>query len=173
MKEETLVADVYIESPKDCNLKYERCKTTGLLRCDRILLSPYTYPFNYGAFPNTLGGDGDELDAVVVTPYALFPHSLITCKIIGVLYTEDEKGRDEKIICVPADSVDIDFKDINDISNLSVAKRDIISYFFEHYKSREYNKFVKINGYGNADDARKIYQKALSAWRLVKHMGKK
>lgn len=158
-KEESNV-DVLIEIPLGSNHKYEKCKKTGLLRCDRILYSPYVYPFNYGYFPNTLAGDGDELDAVVVTKYPLIPNSLIECKIIGVLKTRDEKGFDDKIICVPVSRVDPEFKDVYNYKDLKQSEVDMIEYFFRTYKNREYKKFVEIIGFADASSAKHLYKQS-------------
>lgn len=157
---EVSTVDVLIEIPLGSNHKYEKCKKTGLLRCDRILHSPYVYPFNYGYFPNTLAGDGDDLDAVVVTKYPLIPNCLIECKIIGALKTRDEKGFDDKIICVPVSKIDPEFKKMNNLSDLKESERDMIEYFFKTYKNREYKKFVEIIGFVEADEAKLLYKKA-------------
>lgn len=160
--------DIVIEISLGSNLKYEKCKKTGMLRCDRILHSPYVYPFNYGYFPGTLTGvggatprDGDELDAVLMTKYPLVPNSMIECKIIGALKTKDEKGFDDKIICVPASSVDPEFKKVTKLADLEESERDMIEYFFRNYKHREYKKFVEIIGFVEADEAKLLYKKAV------------
>jgi len=149
--------DVLIEIPFGSNMKYELDKETGFLRCDRQLYTAHSYPFNYGFFPNTLSGDGDELDAVVVVKYPIIPLSLIKCKIIGVLLTTDEKGPDEKIICVPHEKVDPDFEGINNLTDLHQHELDKIHDFFTNYKSKEPNKFCKVNDFKDANEAKKIY----------------
>jgi len=160
MKEESSI-DVVIEISFGSNIKYEKCKKTNMLKVDRILHNPYVYPFNYGYFPNTLAGDGDELDAVVMTKYPLVPNSLIECKIIGALKTKDEKGEDDKIICVPANKVDSEFKSINDLGDLKESERDMIEYFFKNYKNREYKKFVDIIGFVGKDKAKTLYKESI------------
>ena len=90
--------DVIIEVSKGSNLKYEISKETNLLRLDRVLHTSMFYPGNYGYFPQTLAGDGDPLDVLVLTDYVLQPGIVVECKIICVLLTEDEKGLDEKIL---------------------------------------------------------------------------
>ena len=111
--------DIIIEVSYGSNIKYEIDKDTNLLRLDRILNTSMMYPGkNYGFFPNTLAGDNDPLDALLVTNYSLNPGIIVDTKIIGVLITVDEKGEDEKVIVVPNDSVDPSFKNINDISDL-------------------------------------------------------
>lgn len=157
--------DVQIEIPLGSNLKYEKCKKTGLLRCDRILHSPYVYPFNYGFFPMTLAGDGDDLDAVVMTNYPLFPNSLIQCRIIGALKTKDEKGFDHKIICVPIPKVDHEFTKIKSLIDLKDSERDMIEYFFKNYKSQEYKKFVEVLGFVDAEEAKILYDDAVKDYK--------
>lgn len=149
--------DVLIEIPFGSNMKYEVDKKTGLLRCDRILHTPHAYPFNYGYFPQTISGDGDEIDAVVVAKYPLIPNSLIKCRIIGALLTTDEKGADEKIICVPHESVDPEFKNIKSLADLSEHQTDKIEYFFNNYKRMEPGKFVTIRGFVDVIEAIKLY----------------
>ena len=106
---------VIIEVPENGQVKYELDKQTGLLRVDRILHTPLAYPANYGYFPNTLGDDGDPLDAVVVSNAALIPGCMIEVRPIGVLLVKDQGGGDEKIICVPAGTADPFFRDIKSV----------------------------------------------------------
>ena len=114
---------VFIEVSTKTNIKYEHDHKTGRLICDRILHTPMTYPYNYGYIPGTLAGDGDPLDVMVVTSYKLLPGCYIECKILGVLYTEDEKGKDEKIIAVPISKIDPYTKSINQIGRASCRER--------------------------------------------------
>ena len=87
-----------IEVPEGGRVKYEIDKSTGLLKVDRILHTPLSYPADYGYFPGTLGDDGDPLDCVVVSNSALYPGVLIDVRPIGVLLMKDQVGGDEKII---------------------------------------------------------------------------
>ena len=139
------MTEVFIEISKGTNIKYEYEK--GKLTVDRFLNVPFAYPFNYGYIPNTLGGDGDALDAVVICDYSLQPCSYIKCKLIGCLRTEDESGEDDKFIFIPHETVD---KSSTTINNLSDIKSDIlikIKYFFEHYKDLDDNKWIKVNDF--------------------------
>ena len=154
------MTDVFIEISKGSNLKYELCKTTNLLKLDRVLHTSMCYPGNYGYFPNTLAGDGDPLDVIVLTDYSLQPGTLINCKIIGVLITSDEKGLDEKIIAVPSKSVDSSYCNINDISNISSITLDKINHFFRNYKILEKNKWVETICYKDANYAKMLYDRS-------------
>ena len=151
--------DVQIEIPKNTNVKYEYDHVNHKLQCDRILHVPFMYPFNYGYILNTLSGDGDPLDAVVLCEPSLYPTCFIKCKIIGALLTEDENGCDDKILLVPETFVDPESKHINDISDVDSHLLSKIKYFFEHYKDLEKGKFVVIKNFVNAIDAVKIYEK--------------
>jgi len=99
-------------------VKYEFDKPSGAIFVDRILHTPMRYPCNYGFIPQTLCGDGDPLDVLVMTRWTLQPGSVIACRPIGVLYLEDEAGGDEKILAVPVTRVSPYYKDVNDYTDL-------------------------------------------------------
>tara|TARA_B100001287_G_C22626544_1_gene502816 strand:+ start:15 stop:494 length:480 start_codon:yes stop_codon:yes gene_type:complete len=153
--------DVIIEVSYGSNLKYEIDKELNILRLDRILNTSMTYPGNYGYFPNTIAGDNDPLDALLLTNYKLIPGSIVSTKIIGVLITKDEKGDDEKVLVVPTDDVDPCFKGINDINDINDQIKNKIVHFFENYKKLEKNKFVEVKGFKNADFAKDLYKNSL------------
>ena len=156
---------VQIEIPKGHNVKYEIDHLTHELICDRFLHGPFAYPFNYGFIINTLGGDGDPLDAVVICDRSLLPTCTIKCKIIGALITNDEKGQDEKIILVPDDKIDPHNKTINNISDLEKYTLDEIKYFFTHYKDLEEGKYINVQDFVSADKGIEIYKE--SFYRVI------
>lgn len=156
-----MAISVFIEVSKDSNVKYEHNKDENRIECDRVLFTPMAYPYNYGYFPGTEAGDGDPLDVMVVTNYPLLPGCYIKCKILGVLYTKDEKGTDEKIIAVPIESVDPYMKTINDLFDLKHCQLDKIKFFFENYKKLENNKWVEVTGWGNKEAAMKVYEESI------------
>ena len=145
--------DVIIEVSKGSNLKYEISKETNLLRLDRVLHTSMFYPGNYGYFPQTLAGDGDPLDVLVLTDYVLQPGIVVECKIIGVLLTEDEKGLDEKILAVPSDKVDkstpilfSNYKIEGDISSSSFRTEHLerqLYYLLDKYNEEKDASFIK------------------------------
>ena len=144
--------DVVIEVPVDSNLKYEIDKD-GILRLDRILSSSMSYPGNYGYIPNTLADDGDALDALIMVSYPLQPKSIVTCRAIGYLSMRDEKGLDEKVVCVPVDRVDPHYNHIHEIEDLGEASKKKIEHFFQYYKSTEPNKWTNIESWENSTQA--------------------
>jgi inorganic pyrophosphatase len=155
------VVKVQIEIPQGQNVKYEIDHETNELVCDRFLHGPFAYPFNYGYITHTLGGDGDPLDAVVICDRSLLPTCTIKCKIIGALITNDEKGKDEKIILVPNDNIDPYNKKINNITDLDDHTLDEIKYFFTHYKDLEQGKFINVEEFVSVDVAYEIYNKSI------------
>lgn len=150
--------DIYavIEIPKDSNIKYEVDDDTGLLMIDRKLYTAMTYPFNYGFIPQTKEEDGDPIDVLILGNDKFVPLSVMHCKPIGVLITEDEEGKDSKIIAVPNEKIDHDFSVIEDIEQVNEHILDKIKHFFEHYKELEKGKYVKVTGWENKKKAEEI-----------------
>jgi inorganic pyrophosphatase len=147
--------NVVIEIPKDAEpVKYEVDKATGAIFVDRVLSTPMRYPCNYGYVPHTLCGDGDPVDVLVVIPLPLIPGSVIRCRPVGMLNMQDEAGEDTKLLAVPVNKVFNGYSHINDIADVPQHWRDRIGHFFEHYKDLEKGKWVKIQGWGDADAAR-------------------
>ena len=133
--------DVTIEIPKGQRNKYELDHETGRIRLDRYLYTPMGYPADYGFIEDTLGEDGDPLDAMVLLPLPLFPGVLVRARPVGMFQMVDEAGGDDKVLCVPAG--DPRWDHINDIGDVSTFELDAIKHFFVHYKDLEPNKFVK------------------------------
>jgi inorganic pyrophosphatase len=147
--------NVVIEIPKDAEpIKYEVDKATGAIFVDRVLSTPMRYPCNYGYVPNTLCGDGDPVDVLVVIPMPLIPGSVIRCRPVGMLGMTDEAGADTKIVAAPIDKVFAGYSHIKDINDVAQHWRDRIGHFFEHYKDLEKGKWVKIDGWHDAAAAR-------------------
>ena len=147
--------NVIIEIPKDAEpVKYEVDKASGAIFVDRILSTPMRYPCNYGYVPGTLGGDGDPLDALVILPLPLVPGSVIRCVPVGVLKMSDEAGSDEKLIAVPVPKIFGGYSHITDIEQVSKHWLERIGHFFEHYKDLEKGKWVKVDGWVGADEAK-------------------
>lgn len=152
---------VVVEIPQGGFTKYEIGKD-GLPHVDRFLSMPMAYPANYGSMPRTLAGDGDPLDALVLTRAPLHPASVIAFRPIAVLRMVDGGDADEKIIGVPTDKVDATYAGIRDIKDLPKAELDRIEAFFRVYKQLPAgNNKVELNGWGDAAEARSIIIKAL------------
>jgi inorganic pyrophosphatase len=133
--------DVLIEIPKGTRNKYEMDHTTGRIRLDRTLFTSTQYPADYGYIEDTLGEDGDPLDALVLLPEPTFPGCLIKSRAIGMFRMTDEKGGDDKVICVPAN--DPRQEHLRDIHHMPEFDRLEIQHFFEVYKDLEPGKSVE------------------------------
>ena len=133
--------DVIIEIPKGQRNKYEMDHESGRIKLDRMLFTSTRYPSDYGFIEDTLADDGDPLDALVLLDEPTFPGCLITCRVIGMFRMRDEKGLDDKVLCVPA--TDPRWKHLQDISDVPAFDRLEIQHFFEVYKEIEPGKSVQ------------------------------
>lgn len=144
----TGLIDAIVEVPMGSDpVKYEYDKVTGCLTVDRILSTSMHYPTNYGYIPNTLSGDGDPLDVLIVAPYPLQPNVSIECRPVGMLLMTDESGPDAKILVVPSDKITKEYSHIQIHQDFRPCVLDKISHFFQHYKDLESNKWVKVEGW--------------------------
>ncbi len=133
--------EVIIEIPKGQRNKYEVDHETGRIRLDRMLFTSTRYPSDYGFIEDTLADDGDPLDALVLLEEPTFPGCLITCRVIGMFRMRDEKGLDDKVLCVPA--TDPRWRHLQDITDVPEFDRLEIKHFFEVYKELEPGKSVE------------------------------
>ncbi len=133
--------DVTIEIPKGQRNKYEVDHLNGRIRLDRTLFTATQYPADYGFIELTLGQDGDPLDALVLLQEPTFPGCLIKCRTVGMFRMTDEKGPDDKVLCVP--SGDPRQEHLRDIHHLPEFERLEIQHFFEVYKDLEPGKSVE------------------------------
>lgn len=156
----TSIVDVLIEIPYNSFVKYEYDDKLNKIRCDRILNTSMLYPGNYGYIPNTLAGDGDPIDILMICDYPIYPGVIVECKIIGVLMMSDEKGEDEKLLVIPSNNVDPSYNHITNYTDLPKCTLSKIKHFFEHYKDNETTKWCKVNDFENKEFATTLYEKA-------------
>jgi inorganic pyrophosphatase len=133
--------DVLIEIPKGQRNKYEVDHASGRMRLDRMLFTSTRYPHDYGFIEDTLGEDGDPLDALVILEEPTFPGCLIRCRALGMFRMTDEAGGDDKVLCVPA--TDPRMEHLRDIHHVPEFDRLEIKHFFEVYKDLEPGKSVE------------------------------
>ncbi|RXJ73329.1 inorganic diphosphatase [Veronia nyctiphanis] len=148
--------DIYviIEIPANADpIKYEVDKESGAVFVDRFMSAPMFYPCNYGYINHTLSLDGDPVDVLVPTPYPLSPGTVIRCRPVAVLKMTDESGEDAKIVAVPHTKLTKEYEHIQDVEDLPSLLTAQINHFFEHYKQLEEGKWVKIDGWENAESA--------------------
>jgi inorganic pyrophosphatase len=140
----------FVEIPKGSRNKYEYDAEAKVIKLDRFLFSSMVYPTDYGFIPDTLGQDGDALDAMVCVSEATFPGCVIPVKPIALFKMEDDKGVDDKILCVPLQ--DPGWNTLEKLDDLPSQLRDEIAHFFSVYKDLE-QKRVKVNGWFPREDA--------------------
>jgi inorganic pyrophosphatase len=149
--------NVVIEVPMGGNpVKYEMDKDSGAVFVDRFLSTSMVYPCNYGFVPQTLSGDGDPVDVLVVSPFPVVPGSVMRARPVGVLKMEDEKGEDEKILAVPHTKLHPYYDNVKNYTDLPEIFIASIKHFFEHYKDLEKGKWVKVTGFADAAEAEKM-----------------
>lgn len=154
--------NVIIEVPTGGEpIKYEMEKESGALFVDRYLYTPMRYPGNYGFVPHTLSDDGDPIDVLVPSTRAIAPGAVLNCRPIGVLIMSDEAGQDEKILAVPSTKLTRRYENVVNHDDLPEITLQQIEHFFAHYKDLESNKWVKIERWGNAEEAKKLIQEAV------------
>ncbi len=147
--------NVIIEIPANADpVKYEVDKDSGAMVVDRFMATAMHYPCNYGYIPDTLCGDGDPADVLVVTPFPLITGAVIRCRPIGVLQMTDESGEDAKLLAVPVGKLTPLYDDIKEARDLPDILLHQIAHFFEHYKDLEKGKWVRIDGWKDAAAAR-------------------
>ncbi|MDC9701543.1 MAG: inorganic diphosphatase [Alphaproteobacteria bacterium] len=141
-------------------IKYEMDKVSGALFVDRFLHTSMHYPCNYGFIPQTLSNDGDPIDALVVGMYPITPGAIVRSSPVGVLRMEDEAGLDEKLLMVPFKSLTPFYENVTSYLDLPNILIEQITHFFTHYKDLEKNKWIKIQAWGDAEDARLLIREA-------------
>lgn len=151
--------DVLIEIPKGSRNKYEYDFEFKKIRYDRMLFSSMMYPADYGFIPETLALDGDPLDVLVLVTEPTFPGCVMQVKPIGVFHMADEKGPDEKVICVPVS--DPIWNKLEDLSDMNPHLLKEIEHFFQVYKDLE-NKRVDVGGWGDVKEAYEIIEKCIN-----------
>jgi inorganic pyrophosphatase len=150
---------VIVEIPKGSRNKYEMDHETGAIVLDRMLFTSMQYPADYGFIVGTLGGDGDPLDALVFVGEPTFPGCHITVRPIGLFRMTDEKGEDEKILCVPLR--DPIWSHVGDLDGLPLTLLNEIEHFFQVYKDLEGHK-VSTEGFEDRASATRVIDEARS-----------
>jgi inorganic pyrophosphatase len=159
--------DVVIEIPTGSRNKYEYDHDTHMIRLDRRLFTATTYPADYGFVPDTLAGDGDPLDALVLVADPTFPGCMVRARILGMFSMRDEAGIDAKLICVLAH--DPQWDHAMDIDDVPGHLRNEIAHFFSIYKDLEPEKSTEVRGYAGKDSALVELDNCRAAYAAAEH----
>jgi inorganic pyrophosphatase len=142
-------------------IKYEMDKAAGTLVVDRFLYTAMRYPGNYGFIPHTLSDDGDPIDVLVANQRGVVPGAILAVRPVGVLKMQDEAGGDEKVVAVPVPRLSRRYESVHEYKDLPDITIMQIEHFFEHYKDLEPGKWVKVLGWGGAEEARQVIVAAI------------
>jgi inorganic pyrophosphatase len=151
-----------VEIPKGSRNKYEWDDALGGIKLDRFLFSSVVYPTDYGFVTDTLGEDGDPLDALVLVTAPTFPGCLVPCDLVGVFDMADEAGEDAKLLCVPHD--DPTWSQVRDVDQVRTQLLDEIQHFFDVYKDLEAGKHTEVRGWRDREAAQAIFARGRDAW---------
>jgi len=146
-------------------IKYEMDKAAGTLVVDRFLHTPMRYPGNYGFVPHTLSDDGDPIDVLVANTRPIVPGAVINVRPVGVLKMQDEAGGDEKVLAVPTPKLTKRYEHVYEYTDLPEITLQQMRHFFEHYKDLEPGKWVKVIGWGDAAEAKRLITEAIARAR--------
>lgn len=161
--------NVIIEIPSHSDpVKYEVDKDTGAMFVDRFMGTAMHYPCNYGYIPQTLSEDGDPADVLVVTPVPVISGAVVSVRPLGMLQMTDEAGKDGKILAVPTDKLSSMYSGVNNVRDLPKPLLDSIAHFFDHYKDLEPGKWVNIDGWVDAEDAKKEIMSSIERYNSEK-----
>ena len=159
------VIPCFIEVAKGSRNKYEWDESVGFLRLDRVLHSAVFYPHNYGFVPQTLCGDGDPLDVLVLGEETI-PGAIVDVRPLGYMIMEDEKGLDEKVLAVPVNDPRFDeYRSLRDVPDHLLRE---ISHFFGTYKALEKKKWAKVGGWKGSADTEILLQATHAAYNKAK-----
>lgn len=148
-------------------IKYEVDKDSGALFVDRFMGTSMHYPCNYGYIPQTIAGDGDPVDVLVMTPFPIIPGAVVRCRAVGMLKMSDEGGEDAKLLAVPVDKLLPLYSHIKTLADVPELSLKQIQHFFEHYKDLEPGKWVKVNGWGDITEAHKEITDGLKGYEAA------
>lgn len=166
--------NVIIEIPlRGEPVKYEVDKVSGAMFVDRFMHTAMHYPVNYGFVPHTLSEDGDPVDVMVVARHSIAVGAVLRARPVGVLLMEDEGGMDEKILAMPHPKLHPFYDDVQSYKDLPPILIEQIEHFFAHYKDLEHGKWVKVIGWRDADEARRLVQESIDRAKKQKARPKK
>lgn len=156
------IVNAIIEIPTGSRIKYEIDHETGRVHVDRVLYSPFHYPAEYGFIPNTLAPDGDPADVLVLINGTTYPGVVIRARPVGLLKMHDDKGEDNKVLCVAAD--DPNYAHVETLKDLPPHFMLEVEHFFVTYKDLE-EKDVHSDGWAGKEEALAFIQRSIEAYK--------
>jgi inorganic pyrophosphatase len=152
-----------VEVPRGSRNKYEYDCDTGLFYLDRVLYSSLCYPADYGLIPRTWWPDEDPLDILILTSNPTFSGCILLARPLGMLITEDEAGKDEKILSVPTS--DPRFSELMNLKDVASHTLLEIEDFFQNYKKLEPGKWVDVKEWKDKKAAQEVIMSAITLYK--------
>ena len=156
------IVNAVVEIPTGSRIKYEIDHETGLVHVDRVLYSPFHYPAEYGFIPRTLAPDGDPCDVLVLINGTTYPGVVIHARPIGLLKMHDDKGQDDKVLCVAHN--DPTYDHVASLEDLPPHFMREVEHFFVTYKDLE-EKDVHSDGWAGREEALAFVRQCVAAYR--------
>ena len=136
----------YVEIAKGDRRKWEFDMAKNERAIDRMIPADVGgYPINYGYVPQTVSYDGDPFDALVLGP-PLSGGRLIQGVPVGIMFMEDEKGLDSKVVLSPVDGAG------RPRHRLTASIRREVGDYFRRYKLHQPGAFSRVPGWGSPDE---------------------
>jgi inorganic pyrophosphatase len=157
------VINTVVEISEGSCLKIEWNRELACFELDRVEPKIFAKPCNYGFIPQTLDEDGDELDTLIVAPEPLPTGVLLKARVIGVLNFVDEGEADHKIVCVPEDDRH-NGDSIKSLDDLGERWKEQVAHHFAHYKDLKRPGTTVVEGWGDAEDAKKIIKECIERY---------
>lgn len=158
------VINVVVEIPKWSTLKIEWNRELAVFELDRVEPSIFPKPVNYGFIPQTLDEDGDELDALVLTNEPIPTGVFLKARVIGVMKFVDDGEVDDKIIVVPEDDRNTG-NQVTTFEEIHEQWKQKIEHHFNHYKDLKKPGSTKVEGWGNAEEAKQVIRESITRWQ--------
>jgi inorganic pyrophosphatase len=155
------VIEVVVEIPRGSRNKYEYDMSAGVFRLDRVLSSAVYYNFDYGFAMDTISGDSDPTDTLLLIDEPTFTGCHVWARPVGGLEMRDEKGFDFKVLCVAVG--DPHQAHVERLSQVRPHRLVEIEHFFETYKLLE-DKATEVVGWQDADRALEILREDRARW---------
>jgi inorganic pyrophosphatase len=141
---------VIIETPKGCRNKYSFDPKQEIFLLKAALPAGMVFPYDFGFVPQTLGGDGDPLDVLVLMDEPAFPGCALLTRLIGVIEgeqtTKEKVTRNDRLIAVAETThMYAKLRRLKDVPKQTVKE---IEEFFVNYHKLQGKKFKPLGRKG-------------------------
>lgn len=159
------LVDVVVEVPRGSRNKYEYDEARGVMRFDRRLVGSIGFPADYGYVADTVGTDGDALDALVLMDEPTYPGVWVTARPVGVSWLGSDGQREAKLICVP--DTEPAYADVRELDDLPEHVRDEIRQFFGIYQQLGLGGGSSDEGQDGREAALQVLAEAREKWQAA------